>query len=219
MSSAQTLTAPTKSFSRLPRHVGIIPDGNRRWADARSLPRSHGYSSGIEPAFRLYRLCRELGVEEVSIYGFTQDNTKRPRDQREAFQQACVDAVERFASMDAEFRVVGDTTTPMFPPPLKDFAERTVLGKGGIKVNLLVNYSWRWDIDLLRKNGQLGSADVSAIDLIVRWGGRRRLSGFLPIQSVYADIYVVESLWPDFEPAHMFEALEWYQGQDPTRGG
>jgi undecaprenyl diphosphate synthase len=65
----------------------------------------------------------------------------------------------------------------------------------------------------------LASADVSRIDLVVRWGGRRRLSGFLPVQSVYADFYVVDDLWPDYKPEHFYAALEWYQTQDVTLGG
>lgn len=65
----------------------------------------------------------------------------------------------------------------------------------------------------------LHSKDISRIDLIVRWGGRRRLSGFLPIQSVYSDFYVVDDYWPDFKPQHIYDALDWYSEQDVTLGG
>ena len=65
----------------------------------------------------------------------------------------------------------------------------------------------------------MNSADVSRIDLIIRWGGRRRLSGFLPVQSVYADMYVIDDYWPDFTPTHVESALAWYSGQDITLGG
>ncbi len=86
---------------------------------------------------------------------------------------------------------------------------------------------WEWDLAGLQVAGPVGkhvirglrSAAVSRVDLIIRWGGRRRLSGFLPAQSVYADFYVVDDYWPDFKPEHFFQALRWYQQQDITLGG
>jgi len=87
-----------------------------------------------------------------------------------------------------------------------------------MKVNLLVNYDWEWDLSGL-KNGGLRSQHVSRLDLIVRWGGGRRLSGFLPVQSVYADFYVRDEYWPDFEPEHFEKALAWFKDQDQTLGG
>lgn len=217
------------SFERIPSHIGVIPDGNRRWAEARGLPKAAGYGFGIEPGFRLYELCVALGVPELTLYGFTQDNTKRPGDQKEAFRRACVDAVQTLAARDAALLVVGDFESPLFPRDLLPFTrERIVFGKGSIRVNFLVNYGWRWDIaHALRSavNGpgniekNVASAGISRLDLIIRWGGRRRLSGFLPFQSIYADFYVVDALWPDFEPEHLYQALRWYQEQDITLGG
>jgi undecaprenyl diphosphate synthase len=99
--------------------------------------------------------------------------------------------------------VVGDEASKQFPVELAAF--RTRQGDG-MKVNLLVNYGWEWDLDGL-KEGRLRSADVSRLDLIVRWGGGRRLSGFLPVQSVYADIFVLDALWPDFAAQHL--GLRW----------
>lgn len=66
---------------------------------------------------------------------------------------------------------------------------------------------------------KLKTADVSRIDLVIRWGGRRRLSGFLPVQSVYSDMYVIDDYWPDFTPQHVYDAIEWYSRQDVTLGG
>lgn len=219
-------------FKRLPRHIGVIPDGNRRWAVQRGLPKEAGYACGIEPGRRLCELCAELGIEEVTLYGFTQDNTKRPSEQRISFQQACVDAVERVKLFDAALLVVGDDTSPMFPPQLKQYTVRQIFGRGILRINMLVNYDWHWDLSRALDAGDrrvgrsrktflesIGSADVSRIDLIVRWGGRRRLSGLLPVQAVYSDIYVLDELWPDFQPEHLFEALHWYGGQDVTLGG
>lgn len=87
-----------------------------------------------------------------------------------------------------------------------------------IKVNFLVNDHWEWDLAGLER-GQIRSKEVSRLDLIVRWGGGRHLSGFLPVQSVYADFYIVDQHWPDFRPAHFEEALGWFKEQDQTLGG
>lgn len=201
--------------TRLPRHVGFIPDGNRRWAQARALPKENGYAAGIAPGLALLQLCRSLGIEEVSVYGFTQENTRRPSSQTDKFRAACVDFAKFTATCGAALLVVGDERSSVFPEALTPFRRRT---GAGIKVNFLVNYGWEWDLEGL-KNGGLRSADVSRLDLIVRWGGGRRLSGFLPVQSVYADIFVVDDYWPDFEPAHFERALDWFSQQDRTLGG
>ena len=86
-------------------------------------------------------------------------------------------------------------------------------------MNFLVNYSWEWDLGINSDAPCLKSADVSRVDMVIRWGGRQRLSGFLPIQSVYADFYFIDDYWPDFKPQHLTDALEWYNKQDITLGG
>lgn len=220
------------SFKRLPQHIGIIPDGNRRWAQINGYEKQDGYSYGIKPGFELYNLCLELGIKEMTLYGFTQDNTKRPSIQTQAFRQACIDAVMELAGRDAELLVIGNTESPMFPKELLPYTKRVKFGKGLIKVNFLVNYGWNWDFnqaisgiksssskESLNISDHIASSDISRVDFLIRWGGRRRLSGFLPIQSVYADFYILEEMWPDFKPEQFYKALEWYQEQDVTLGG
>ncbi|WP_444658044.1 undecaprenyl diphosphate synthase family protein [Caproiciproducens sp. R2] len=217
------------SFGRLPRHIGIIPDGNRRWAEKNGYEKQDGYQFGIAPGFELYKTCLELGIQEMTFYGFTIDNTKRPSVQTKAFQSACVDAVRNLANQDADLLIVGNTESPLFPKELLPYSKRVRFGRGLMKVNFLVNYGWNWDLNCSLKNSEAGiggnmantiaSSDISRIDLIIRWGGRRRLSGFLPIQSIYADIYVLDELWPDFKPEQFYRALAWYQDQDVTLGG
>ena len=90
---------------RIPKHIGIIPDGNRRWAQNRGMEKADGYSHGISPGMTLYYMCRELGIEEMSFYGFTVDNTKRPTAQRQAFTKACVAAVGELSKEDASLDV------------------------------------------------------------------------------------------------------------------
>jgi undecaprenyl diphosphate synthase len=199
----------------MPRHVGFIPDGNRRWAVSQGLRKEAGYASGIAPGLALFEACCELGIEEVSVYGFTRDNTRRPSVQKHAFRNACVEFALEISRRGAALLVVGDEQSREFPPALIPFRARA---SGGIKVNFLVNYGWEWDLEGLRQ-GALRSQEVSRLDLIVRWGGGRRLSGFLPAQSVYADFYVVDAYWPDFQLSHLHEAFAWFERQDQTLGG
>jgi len=212
---------------RIPKHIGIIPDGNRRWAEANKKTKEKGYENGLDPGLQLFRLCKEAGIKELTSYGFTTDNTKRPAKQRDAFTKACIDAVNILSQEDAELLVVGDYESPMFPKELYPFITRQTFGKGGIKVNFLVNYGWEWDLHQLKSadpaqkdiNNHIKSSDISRIDLIIRWGGRMRLSGFLPVQSIYSDFYILDDYWPDFKPEHFYEALNWYNDQDVTLGG
>lgn len=212
---------------RIPKHIGVIPDGNRRWAVGKGLSKEKGYEIGLDPGLVLFKLCQQVGIKEITYYGFTTDNTKRPTEQRKAFTEACINAVNMLSKEDASLLVVGNKDSPMFPKELLPFTNRRTFGNGGIRVNFLVNYGWEWDLnnlklgDSTKKNvaNYIKSHDVSRVDLIIRWGGRRRLSGFLPVQSIYADFYVIDDYWPDFKPEHFFQALRWYDEQDITLGG
>ena len=212
---------------RLPEHIGVIPDGNRRWAVSKDMSKDKGYEYGINPGLQLFKLCQKENIKEVTFYGFTVDNTKRPAEQKFAFTKACVDSVMLLTKEDCEILVVGNTESELFPKELLPFTKRTKFGNGGVKVNFLINYGWEWDLNLLKQADSskkriipyLHSKDISRIDLIIRWGGRRRLSGFLPAQSVYSDFYIVDSLWPDFKPSEFYDALNWYDKQDVTLGG
>ncbi|MCM1991582.1 polyprenyl diphosphate synthase [Oceanirhabdus seepicola] len=212
---------------RMPKHIGVIPDGNRRWAVAQGMTKDRGYDGGIDPGLELFKLCEKEGIEEITYYGFTTDNTKRPKEQRLAFTKACIDAVEILSKENASLLVVGNTESPMFPKELLKYTKRTEFGEGKIKVNFLVNYGWKWDLNSLKeatgnnKNiiNYIKSNDISRVDLIIRWGGRRRLSGFLPVQSIYADFYVIDNFWPEFKDQQFYDALKWYDEQDITLGG
>ncbi len=207
-------------YKRIPTHIGIIPDGNRRWAQKQGLEKKDGYSYGISPGFSLYEIMIAMGVKEATFYGFTKDNNKRAPEQRDAFTKACVEAVVTLAGRDANLLVIGNTDSPAFPPELLPYANQRVrFGQGLINLNFLVNYDWQWDLGSALSCGHIASYDIPRIDLIIRWGGCRRLSGFLPVQSVYSDIYIVEDYWPDFDPAHFHAAMDWYQNCDVTLGG
>lgn len=199
---------------RTPAHIGIIPDGNRRWAVQNGLNKEDGYRYGLKPGLDLLRAAKQRNISEISYYGFTADNCKRPKEQVEAFANACLKAAELIEKEDVSLYVVGNTQSKCFPSELLPFTKQRNSATNKMRVNFLVNYSWEWDL----KNNW-SSRDIPRIDLVIRWGGMRRLSGFLPLQTVYSDIYVEPTLWPDFEERHIDEALEWYSRQDVTLGG
>ena len=98
-----------------PEHIGIIPDGNRRWAQARGLNKQDGYAYGLEPGLKLLHQAREQGIRELTYYGFTVDNCKRPAEQFRAFRKSCVEAVDLLTQEGADLLVIGDSTSPCFP--------------------------------------------------------------------------------------------------------
>lgn len=199
---------------RTPTHIGIIPDGNRRWALQNGLNKEDGYKYGLLSGLSLLRAAKKRNIREITYYGFTADNCKRPSEQVEAFANACLKAVKMIEKEDVSLYVIGNTQSSCFPAPLLPLTQQRSSADGKMRVNFLVNYSWEWDM----KNNW-ASQDIPRIDLVIRWGGMRRLSGFLPLQTVYADIYVEPTLWPNYEERHLDEALEWYSRQDVTLGG
>lgn len=202
---------------RIPKHIGIIPDGNRRWAKKSGLKKEEGYAFGLEPGLALLRAAKRCGVRELTYYGFTVDNCKRPKEQLKAFSRACVEAVKLMESESVRPFVLGNTKSSCFPKELIPYTEpETSAGSDPeeTRVNLLVNYGWEWDM----KHDWV-SKMIPRIDLVIRWGGMCRLSGFLPLQTVYSDFCSVPELWPDFKEEQFEYALNWYQKQDVTLGG
>ena len=200
---------------RTPKHIGIIPDGNRRWATAHGLNKEDGYIHGLKPGLELLRDARKHGIQELTYYGFTVDNCKRPNKQVKAFSEACIMAADILKDENALLTVIGNSKSDCFPKELLPYSERRLPPDGDtVRVNLLVNYGWEWDM----KNNW-ASRDIPRVDLVIRWGGMCRLSGFLPLQTVYSDIFIIKDLWPDYSERHLDDALEWYSKQDVTLGG
>ena len=152
--NAQLIPVPEERQSprerRVPRHIGFIPDGNRRWALQHGLAKEQGYASGIAPGVALFEACKALGIEEVSVFGYTQDNTRRPAVQAQQFRAACVVFAQEISRRGAALLVLGDERSTQFPVELAGF--RTRQGNG-IKVNFLVKYGWEWDLYGLKEGG------------------------------------------------------------------
>ncbi len=204
-------------MKRIPKHIGVIPDGNRRWAKQHGLKKEDGYTYGLTQGIRLLKAAQECGVQELTFYGFTVDNCKRPKEQVLAFSKACVEAAKMIEQENTELFVLGNTDSSCFPAALLPYTDRRrppAYTSRKLRVNLLTHYGWEWDM----KSGW-ASREIPRIDLVIRWGGMCRLSGFLPLQTVYSDFYIVRELWPDFEEQQFQDALQWYQRQDVTLGG
>jgi undecaprenyl diphosphate synthase len=127
--------------------------------------------------------------------------------------------VELLQQEGAELLVLGDDSSKCFPEELKKYRTRQSVCGGGIRLNFLVNYGWNWDLSHMKVDGTTWSNDITRIDMIIRWGGRIRLSGLLPIQSVYADFYSIPHMWPEYTKNDFDMALLWYNNQDVTLGG
>ena len=130
--------------TRLPRHIGLIPDGNRRWARARGLPSAAGYAAGVGPGLRLLECAEAAGIEDVTAYGYTKENVCRPRDQVRAFERACIDLAELAMARGTALLVVGDVGSRRFPDVLRPWAYQRSPGR--LRFNLVVNYNWQWDL-------------------------------------------------------------------------
>ena len=204
---------------RIPKHVGIIPDGNRRWAQKNGMTKECGYDFGIAPGINLLHFLENQGVSEISIYGFTVDNCKRPAVQQKAFKDACIKLTEQLVNEKVSLFILGDSSSKSFPEELQPYTKVPEKKDSRTRVNLLVNYGWQWDLSHMTVDGTPHSESISRMDLIIRWGGMRRLSGFMPIQSVYSDFYIEDALWPDYEDIHVEHAFRWYDKQDVTLGG
>ncbi len=124
---------------RVPRHIGLIPDGNRRWASDKGLQKQQGYEYGLDPGLQALKLAQEYGIDEITYYGFTTDNCKRPKIQIEAFIRSCVDAVNLISNENVSLLVIGNTNSAMFPKELLKYTKRTNIGAGGTRVNFLPN--------------------------------------------------------------------------------
>lgn len=229
----------------LPEHIGIIMDGNGRWAKKRGLPRSAGHAAGAAVFKTITRYCSKIGIKYLTIYAFSTENWKRPHDEvlslMKLFKQYLNDALTNFLDEDIKVRFLGDTT--VFAPELQELIAKTVHvseNRTGMVLNLAMNYGGRLEITrackLLAhdvKNGKINPEDISEKlitqklytagqpdpDLIIRPSGEKRLSNFMLWQSAYSEFISMDILWPDFKPADLDRALNIYSGRSRRFGG
>jgi len=233
---------PGREF--LPRHIGIIMDGNGRWAKARSLPRELGHQAGSKVVGNIVRHCKKLGIPAITVYAFSTENWKRPQKEVNALLELLrrfLSNMEEYQRENARLRVLGDPSP--LPPDLREAIVKAQEGSKdntAITVNIALNYGGRAEIlhsvKALARDCATGALDPEAIteedisrrlytagqpdpDLIIRPSGEQRLSNFLLWQSAYSELVFLNVLWPDFTPEHLNYALHQYALRDRRYGG
>ena len=231
-------TAGQVDMGRLPRHIAIIMDGNGRWAKKRGLPRTAGHKVGAEVFRDIATYCQELGIEYLTIYAFSTENWKRPKDEvdvlmslLEQYLQEAIDTMERD---HIRLRVLGDVAG--LSPQLQRMIDETnaiSTHYQGFQANICLNYGGRSEIlraaRLCAEAGEewteenfskyLWSAGIPDPELIIRPSGELRLSNFLLWQCAYSEFYFCDTLWPDFKRKDLDLAIIDFQHRDRRFGG
>lgn len=228
----------------IPRHVAIIMDGNGRWATKRGLPRSAGHRAGMEALRDLITASSELGIEALTLYAFSTENWKRPRDEVGTLFSLVVEYFNREISelheKGVRIRVLGDMSrVPQKARAALMRAEDMTHDNRGLKLNLAINYGARAElvraaralaedvsnggmapdaIDEAAVSSRLYTSGQPDVDLLIRTGGEMRLSNFLLYQSAYAELLFTDTLFPDFDKAHYLDAIREFQGRSRRFG-
>ena len=224
---------------RLPAHIAVIMDGNGRWANRRSLPRVAGHKAGIQPVRNSVETCARLGIDVLTLYAFSVENWKRPRHEVETLWRLLRiymrSELPNLMRNNIRLAAIGRLSAlpEMVQDELRDAVSATS-GNTGLQVNLAINYGGRAEltdaINRMLKEG-LASIDENSVsdylytagqpdpDLLIRTSGELRISNFLLWQIAYAEIYVTETLWPDFNRTELLRAIIDYQKRDRRFGG
>ena len=233
------------SDSALPVHIGIIMDGNGRWAKKRGLPRKAGHSAGAKTFRKITRYCSDIGIKYLTVYAFSTENWKRPEDEvrslMKLFKSYLEEALADFKDDSIVVRFIGDKAP--FDDDLRNLMienEESSKGRDGMVLNIAMNYGSRDEIvravKNICKNVQSGAVLPENIDeqlisdylytsgqpdpdLIIRPSGEYRISNFLLWQSAYTEFVIMNKLWPDFETSDLDEAIKIYSQRNRRYGG
>jgi undecaprenyl diphosphate synthase len=222
-----------KQHPDLPSHIGIIMDGNGRWAKKRGLPRVAGHNEGVNSVQEIVEICGEIGIKVLTIYTFSEENWKRPGWEVTALMQLLVTTINKqiaeLMSKNVRIKVIGHLSK------LPDIARRSMLSaieqtknNTGLELNVALSYGGRQElVNAFQKLGRMvkaGTLDPDAIndddisrhldtagqpdpDLVIRTGGENRLSNFLLWQIAYAELYITKTPWPEFRKPQFIEAV------------
>jgi undecaprenyl diphosphate synthase len=231
-------------LARLPRHVAVIMDGNGRWAQQRHLPRAAGHRSGTKTARSTIETCARLSIEALTLYAFSVENWRRPKTETDFLMQLLREYLRREMPLiqrnNIRMRFLGRTNElpKGVQDDMRDATERTS-GNHGMVLCVAMNYGGRAEIVdamnaiVAEQNGHAGQAEITEEsvarhmytsglpdpDLLIRTSGEMRVSNFLLWQIAYAEIFVTETLWPDFNRARLFESLIEFQKRERRYGG
>ena len=239
--SAEEALARQVDFDRLPQHVAVIMDGNGRWAAQRHLPRVEGHRAGIESVREVVEGSARLGIGVLTLYAFSVENWKRPPSEVSTLMML----LKRYLRLELKtllgnnirFKVIGrsDELAPDVRNELRAAEDKTA-GNRGMQFNIALNYGGRAEIieaakqmiaarvdpetlDEARFSEFLYTAGQPDPDLLIRTSGEMRVSNFLLWQIAYAEIWVTDTLWPDFRKRDLLEAILAYQKRDRRYGG
>jgi undecaprenyl diphosphate synthase len=229
------------NFDRLPRHIAVIMDGNGRWAAQRHLPRVEGHRAGIDAVRDVVETSARLGIDVLTLYAFSVENWKRPASE----VSTLMSLLKRYLRLELKtllrnnirFNVIGrvqDLSADIRSE--LTMAEQKTSGNAGMLFNIALNYGGRAeiveaaraviaagvgpdDLDEQRFSDFLYTAGQPDPDLLIRTSGEMRVSNFLLWQIAYAEIWVTDTLWPDFRKRDLFEAILAYQKRDRRYGG
>jgi undecaprenyl diphosphate synthase len=227
-----------ENAARAPVHLGIIMDGNGRWAKARGLPRTEGHKEGLKTAKRIVKAAEDAGVRYLSLYTFSTENWRRTSDEV-SFLMGMLKtrlAAEFDFYRENGVRILHSGNPEGLPPEVLEAIRgvvRDTAGFKGITVNLAINYGGRDEIiraiktiahcdepvDEAFVRAHMDAPELPDPDLIIRTGGERRLSNFLLWQAAYAELYFTDTLWPDFGEERLREALDDYARRERRFGG
>lgn len=238
--------AKTIDPERLPAHVAIIMDGNGRWAKMRSLPRVSGHKAGIEPVRAVVETSARLGLHSLTLYAFSVENWKRPMTEVETLWRLLryylKSELPRLNRNNIRLNVIGRVDAlPLSVQADLDHAEKETSRNTGLQMNLAINYGGRAEIadalnrivEQARREATLSTLRVDEDlisrhlyttgqpdpDLLIRTSGEMRISNFLLWQIAYAELYVTDTLWPDFKRIDLLRAVIEYQKRDRRFGG
>lgn len=226
-------------LDNLPEHIGIIMDGNGRWAKKRGLPRSAGHKAGAEALKKIITEANKLGVKYATVYAFSTENWKRPKDEVDYLMSLLMDylvnAEKTLAGENVVIRAIGsrkELSEEMQRQIIK--TEEFTKNNTGIVMNIALNYGGRDEIvhavNEIIKSGEkdvsaetiqkhLYTADQPDVDLLIRTSGEERLSNFMLWQVSYAEMWFTDKLWPDFKPKDLHRAILDYQHRGRRFGG
>lgn len=218
------------------KHVAIIMDGNGRWAKRRGLPRAVGHQRGVEAVRRLLRGIEPLGLDCLTLYAFSLENWKRPDEEVDdlmnLMRRFIKSDLPEFVENGIKLKIIGDwqSLTPDIVAMLEDALAQTARGHQTLAVAL--NYGGQHEIARAATkaaeagaitpeaiDAQLDTSDLPPLDLLIRTSGEVRLSNFLLWQCAYAEMLFVDTLWPDFKPEHLAEALDNFATRERRYGG
>ena len=229
----------------LPEHIGIIMDGNGRWAKKRMLPRSAGHKAGAQTFRKITRYCSDIGIKHLTVYAFSTENWKRPKDEVSAlmnlFKSYLEEALSDFKDDSIVVKFIGDKS--VFPDDLRNLMienEESSKDRNGMVLNIAMNYGSRDeivravktisekvvsnkidinDIDEQLISDHLYTSGQPDPDLIIRPSGEYRISNFMLWQSAYSEYVIMNKLWPDFTSDDLDEALKIYSQRNLRFGG